>query len=1557
MAILNQLTNNVDAPENWVGSTPSIGSGVDAPENWVDAQTESRTETPYDAFKASKPQQGVMGESTGDRSSNEPLRAAEGTSKKEYNINVNPTGKTLPNVDYPHENFLNATLHLAEGAVWKTLGAPFQKEKSPDMDQYLDQLEKKHPIANFVGGTAPFIAAAPFVPETLVPGIYARYAVQFGLIGLTSSIGRAKFEDRSLLEKSKDVALETAKQASFGPLFAKAHLLEILERPFLTALTRAGVVGIGSTTLSTFFGDNITQAFKQGGILTALSLITEAPHLGSTVIGRGLNSHVNGLINDIAIKAGYPNNMTDVPKYVLGADGKPLHLDPASPTYQDDVNKVTEGLAKQIPGMDKPQIVSATVKLADGTEIHGSSHEDALNKIGLTQSKGLPLFKSSDAAILYGDQVKGNKLKANEIRERKEDTEKKLDDLKKIESPTAQQEQEMMDLSVKRSFDRESLKRAEGTETEAEKKSSDKILANQHKEGFTVLDPDGTTKFITRDEAMKEPFNIKDGVSENVPGLNESKFLSKEPDLKIVNPETLGRIKNNEGKVNINLVLGRAEAAELLQRSYKELKETFIPPDVSEPAKFTAMSMRQWLGINALNRDRFFDSMLKARDLFERADKRSIIDTYTKAQRGEKQDTVELQKIYDTLQAVLKDKAEEVQNETGRLQELIENYLPQAWEDPKRAGNLLQKIFGKKPFEGPKSFLKKRSINDFEEGIKAGLTPISWNPVDLTMFKLTEMDKFLMAHRVKNALKERQFRVYVPIGGEAPEGWKVVNDNAEKVYKNPMIAVKEAFDKKMMEGLEKVARDLGIDVETKMKLRGGKALGLSKRGEPAPGQISDDPLMNTSFDLAKGGRATRSFATPESVLAHEIGHQLDEMYGLKEKFVNEKYFKKELRALSDALYEGEDASPYFKKYVRRGSEKMAHMLEAYIHAPDKFKEVAPKTFNAFEEFLNRRPELKPLTEIKPSLVMGTRKGEIYAGGIVQAGTWYTHPDAARIIDNYLSPGLRGKYFYDLSRVASNSMIQARMSLSAFHGTFVSNDSNISNFALGLNQLSRGNVKGAFTNMAESLLGPIGPIHTLLEGRKVMESWNGKDNGPLTNMIAEYYARGGARAKMDRFYAIEADKAISKALKEGKLLTGALHTPFWILQQLNRPLLEYYVPRMKMGVFSNLIKFELERNPNITETELLGKAQKAVDAVDDRMGQLVYDNLFINKTLKDLGFVSVQSLGWNIGDVRLFGGGTVDLVKNLNDLRQGKSTELSYRLAYVLAMPIVMGYYGAIYQYLHTGKKPGEGIEEEGLGGRIKDLFFPRNGAIDPRGQEARVSLPSYTKDVYHFAEDPLQTVLNKLNPLPNEILSIFNNKDFYGTKIYNEDDPLMQQFLDSLSYVVQSNLPFSIQSAQKDTRHGILPRVESFFGINTAPYDINMTSAEKLAYKLDKGHIPVGSRTKKQAKHSKDKAKVRSDFMSSKDEKVVDQAVEGKVISKNESKEIKKEGKMTNLERLTRHATFEEVFHILKKGNPNQKEKEELESILDKKRQGKQKRGAWTSSEENLYDKNFASQN
>jgi hypothetical protein len=197
-------------------------------------------------------------------------------------------------------------------------------------------------------------------------------------------------------------------------------------------------------------------------------------------------------------------------------------------------------------------------------------------------------------------------------------------------------------------------------------------------------------------------------------------------------------------------------------------------------------------------------------------------------------------------------------------------------------------------------------------------------------------------------------------GGDVVEWKDKVPEYLGQRRQPSMPKVSEYYDKPVMDKLKALADSLGIKHERVLK---GEGLGGNRLG-----------VSFTGGNLIK-----TKFATPEAVMLHEIGHQLDERYNLKEEFLRTQYPKgsregvilnEESRKLADLKWENAETSEYFKKYVRKGPEKIAGMFEAYLQAPERFKEVAPNLYKKFVDYVGSNPELKPILDIKPSMVYG-----------------------------------------------------------------------------------------------------------------------------------------------------------------------------------------------------------------------------------------------------------------------------------------------------------------------------------------------------------------------------------------------------------------------------------------------------------------------------------------------------------------------------------------------------------------------------------------------------------
>ena len=617
-------------------------------------------------------------------------------------------------------------------------------------------------------------------------------------------------------------------------------------------------------------------------------------------------------------------------------------------------------------------------------------------------------------------------------------------------------------------------------------------------------------------------------------------------------------------------------------------------------------------------------------------------------ERGQKQRTPELQAAADDMRALLDERKNEVQKlGTGALQTWIEDYFPHIWKDQKKAAAALSEIQkaagGKKPLQGKGAFLKERVIPTTADGVKYGLEPVTTNPLDLTLLKLREMDRFIFGTRVMQEMKQRGLAQFVKFGDKPPgEGWVKINDKAARVL--------------------------------------------------------------------QWSEAERGF-------------------------------------------------------VARGD----------YWAPE------------------------------------------------QAGT---------LINNYLSPGMRGNAAYDLIRGTGNLMNMTQLGFSAFHLGFTTLDASVSKTALGIEQVSRGDVLRGGANVAKGVL-LSEAVANVWRGDKLLKAYrNPGTGGPMLEKIVDGLVQGGGRVSMDRFYDISNSGSYYRSWQHGQLLDElkakgvaknvAEFFPRFV-QTLSAPIMEVLVPRQKLGVFSDLMADELRRNPNMTADQMRTKAGKIWDSVDNRLGEMVYDNLFWNNMIKDLSLISVRSVGWNLGTIREIGGGAIDAAKQAGKAASGKKPEMTHKMAYVAALPIVTGFYGAIYQYMMTGQGPTE----------LKDYFFPKTGRMTPAGDPERIALPTYVKDIAEYYHAPGTTVTNKLHPLMSFAAQLYRNEDFYGAEIRDEDADWMTQAGQLGGAVAGQFEPFSVRGYERQRDEGapVSKSIQSFFGLNPAPGFI--TKDETAQHKSD----------------------------------------------------------------------------------------------------------------------------
>lgn len=757
---------------------------------------------------------------------------------------------------------------------------------------------------------------------------------------------------------------------------------------------------------------------------------------------------------------------------------------------------------------------------------------------------------------------------------------------------------------------------------------------------------------------------------------------------------------------------------------------------------------------------------------------------------------------------------------------IVDEYLKDGVGSEKDALQYLTR----RPLAGNESFRKQKVFSDIMDAAEFGLRPISNNPIDLVKLKLAEMDRSIMAHQYFKALKARgQLKIVDPYE-DVPEGWVKVNGKYGTIYGPPSVEVQEHIDKSVYDGLVSAAAKLGIKHERSVKFppgKGSRALGLSYQGKN---------LVRTKF------------ATETSVLAHEIGHQLDYRYGLWDEITggergNERKstIQRDLRAIAD-LTGDRGGNP------RSKDEKIAQMVEAYVHAPDRMKEVAPTAFQKFDSFIRSKAELKGIADIRPGIELTKLTGKKYVG-LPILGYRIVPETTGDILNNYLSSSLyNNKYFGTMYKgwmAMANLLNQAQLGLgSAFHAGFTTLEAQVSENAQVVKDVFgalRGNRTAADVGRtaAKSF---IASVRTPVIGDKVLDAWRNPDatvNPRIAKVVRAAELAGGG-FKMETGLATDQTEKMIRNWYSGKIAQAAVRSPVALTELAMKPIMEWIVPRQKAGVFAELAWRIIDQNPDKSLEDLTPEFRQAWNRTDARLGQVRYDRLFMDNTAKNIMQALIRASGWSGGTIAELGGAFPDAARFFGQWASEKKmpADIPDRTAYLASLLLTVGTANGILTYALSGKKP------EGL-----DYLAFWDGTRDAHGRKNRWLLPSYVKDLVDYAKHPASTAVNKAHPLFSLANDLYHNKDYYGVEIREAGAPAWKQGTQAGEYIAKSFVPFWIRGEQHTFQRGggVAWRALPYVGVMPAPRSITDTPAESLAHGLLLDQIPQGPRTRAQA--------------------------------------------------------------------------------------------------------------
>lgn len=267
------------------------------------------------------------------------------------------------------------------------------------------------------------------------------------------------------------------------------------------------------------------------------------------------------------------------------------------------------------------------------------------------------------------------------------------------------------------------------------------------------------------------------------------------------------------------------------------------------------------------------------------------------------------------------------------------------------------------------------------------------------------------------------------------------------------------------------------------------------------------------------------------------------------------------------------------------------------------------------------------------------------------------------------------------------------------------------------------------------------------------------------------------------------------------VAAAWHLPWAALSSISHPLFNVWIPSLKVASVLKDIKVARELNPEWTSIQRQEAFRQIARKVEARYGEMNYNSLFMDKTLKDIGVATNLSLGWNIGLLDQYVGGAIDLGRAV-----GERGSLGEKLASGrLDRPVFAAYYistalmiGGTMHYMFTGKQPEQLI----------DYTHPESGEKDQYGKPVRLNTMFYTREfegLYKHMEQEgvvpglADFVTNKGSGLMEMSKAAITGVNSLGQEIRDPNAPAYKQFEQTLLNTLGDLEPISVEAIKRST--------------------------------------------------------------------------------------------------------------------------------------------------------------
>jgi hypothetical protein len=445
-------------------------------------------------------------------------------------------------------------------------------------------------------------------------------------------------------------------------------------------------------------------------------------------------------------------------------------------------------------------------------------------------------------------------------------------------------------------------------------------------------------------------------------------------------------------------------------------------------------------------------------------------------------------------------------------------------------------------------------------------------------------------------------------------------------------------------------------------------------------------------------------------------------------------------------------------------------------------------------------------------------------GMVKTGEYYVQEAPGRMLNNMLSRDYirdtkLGKSLMDIK----NFYTGIELGLSPFHAVAISLEQIASGAGIGLRKIvNLGDVKGGIKDIVTA---PFSPKTTFSSGREFFKFATVKDfenseggkrfleKNPNAKQYVDDFFQGGGLIKQHEELKSNTYKALKENMGKDNYIGSAMRALPALNEGVMSPLFNVYIPSLKVGLFMKEFPLVLAENKSrlesgkVTREEL---SRKVVDGIDNRLGEMNFDNLYWNRTFKTASQFMLRSVTWKLGNIRQMGGAAPEqAMEFVNAIKEGRRPNLSPKMAWLFGLSLTQVVLASVIQNLSLKDDDKDKEIKD-----FKDIVAPRINSDD---NKERVVIPTYYKDLLHFWHAPTEYVSSGVSGPLGKMTDIYFNKDFYNYEIRDENDPATKQLIDAGKYAMPK--PFSITSFQKMKEKGepVSKQALSFMGFNKAP--------------------------------------------------------------------------------------------------------------------------------------------